>query len=338
MGQTVQKSEPIVISRRPVKALRKKCAPVVNLSVYPRSTIVESPTEVSGRAVVFQGKTTEYRKLNSRVAITASAVNDAVLTNSVASYGWLHNIPKNQLTAGILGCLCMGSLMGYQWSSLLNPNQPITTPIKAEKAVVEITVDPKSVDNIPALALPDAPSVSLSELEALRKIELQHIENEKELVAEIDWLTGQNRQLESEVRVLDQETIEQNQDLLELELEIVGLHAQREPPTETRIVYNFVNIPIGAATNSQPDTYVAPATDSNDTAFYRNGEESAESIQAELMSEWEQERAQYNDEGRLVYDPETGFYVNDNYGGETENYYGADKEEYYGGDIDEYDE
>lgn len=73
---------------------------------------------------------------------------------------------------------------------------------------------------------------------------------------EINQLNSQIASLENEIEELTGETLDLNSELFQLELHIQGLEDQS---TENRVVYNFVNVPIGKTVESvETPTLIAP--------------------------------------------------------------------------------
>ena len=175
-------------------------------------------------------------------------------------------------------------------------------------------------------------------------------EQATEYLEEIDWLHTQNEALQREVESLDSETTELNAELLELELAVAAREAKAKPKIETRTVYNFVNIPLGGSVeqtdyqaSESVDNYSGENVDYNNEEYYREenvnydneeyyGEEDyreEESYQDnyydadddDLTEQYidyhsgndDQTQDQANSDsgtGQLIYDPESGYYIN----------------------------
>jgi len=74
-------------------------------------------------------------------------------------------------------------------------------------------------------------------------------------IAEVDELLQAKTRLEMQVDSLSDETLRLNKELLELELEVATLETQAAESAESRVVYNFIDVPIGTsmAGTTQPD-------------------------------------------------------------------------------------
>ncbi|MDB3935587.1 hypothetical protein N9383_02565 [Granulosicoccus sp.] len=67
----------------------------------------------------------------------------------------------------------------------------------------------------------------------------------KEYLEEIIGLKSQNDSLQAEAAELNDETVELNKELLGLELAMSAAESESSPVTETRVIYNIVNVPVG---------------------------------------------------------------------------------------------
>ena len=101
------------------------------------------------------------------------------------------------------------------------------------------------IDN--AIASTEAPDASPS----AGKVEAEDEELDtarlmaKEYLEEINGLQSQNDSLQAEAAELNDETVELNKELLGLELAMTAAQSESRPVTETRVVYNIVNVPVG---------------------------------------------------------------------------------------------
>lgn len=336
MGQAIHRCDQITVSRRPKKVLRQKSIQIVNLGTYDRETAKSSPAKVTPRQNKTQRVVADYRQFKEQQSGATNAVNDAAFNKSRLWRKQLHGVSRDQLTIGILSCLFIGSLVGYRWSFMLNPVHLSTNNVQNERPDSETALEQAGLDDVLTEVKVQTTPGAIPRPDVVTNREQQHQEDQLKLRSQIGSLQGENidlqeenSDLKNEIHELNLETTEQSRDLLKLELEIFSLQSQSEPPTETRIVYNFVNVPIGGTTESQNEDYDNSHLIYDDPESYIDGDGSSRDIQAKLMSEWEKERAQYNDEGRVVYDPETGFYVKDNYGGEQEEFEEYEENEQY---------
>ena len=132
----------------------------------------------------------------------------------------------------IVGSMCTGAVVG----SLL------TRPADDRPAVDDVPLAPESAS--PPTAAVVAPADATIETVPDGALD-RHL-------GEIDELRARNRDLERQVESLTRETLELNEELLSLEMQIVSLAAPPAPPPEVRLVYNFVNVPIGGSADAYP--------------------------------------------------------------------------------------
>ena len=209
--------------------------------------------------------------------------------------------------------------------------QPVAAEVTNDsEASLAQTSAPNTVEALPAETAIDP---IIEELTATRNLADQYLE-------EIEWLHDQNGLLQEEIIALNNETTSLNYDLLQLELELAALEAEAQPIVETRTVYNFVNVPIGSGV--EQSSYEPTATENyNEPVEYTDGYDEEENLdklidqdtpvfwdedqrvdflgnnpQEELYPEdlytQEELEAQLLDDA-LIYDPETGYYIDPNY-------------------------
>ena len=172
-------------------------------------------------------------------------------------------------TAGLV-VLAIGALVGFIWSAneistfsqsaamATNNAQSVTTQPALQEIVIEPAFPPASTqahaqasaEAIPAQAAANpatdkqaaspATDAIIEELTETRRLADEYLE-------EIDWLHTQNYSLNQTIDDLDSETTALNYELLQLELKVITLEADAKPKIEKRTVYNFVNVPIGGA-------------------------------------------------------------------------------------------
>ncbi len=302
MGQALKRPGQIAIDRRPSKILRQRNIQLVNLGTYSQSTpsraAVSHPKQPNASSTTHHKTRSEHVKLGSQPFNAKTATNDTTFEQSVSQSKQPFASPKSPLTIIILSSLCIGSLVGYQWSSLLN-----LAPEASNKAESELVIDIAATETLgptdtnATFAVPVV-SRTQAQTEAGIEREQQYRLKEKELLSQIDLLGNQNSVLVNELDALKTETFDQNSELLALELEFVALQSQSKRSTETRVIYNFVNTPVGSS---------APVQFSGTSAQY--DEDALEDSDEELAYKLEEQRAQYNEEGQLVYDLETRKYT-----------------------------
>ncbi len=190
--------------------------------------------------------------------------------------------PKSTLALSIAGAAVTGTVLGAMLWMPFTSRAVTSKPIRTEQAYTlakKQTVAPPTVS-----AIADQPS-------------------EKEHANELRQLNGQIASLQNEVAALSDETLDLNSELFQLELHLQGLEDQS---TEKRVIYNFVNVPIGKTTDSAPipvpkpipivDLAVSSVTDS-----FRNDPK------PDVFSSQE-----------IAYDDQNGFHLNSQFAGDTD--------------------
>lgn len=316
MGHALKKSDQIGSGRRPSKVLRQRNIQLVNLGSYVQSAPLQvpgtHPKQARAKQAAPQKTRSEYVKLESQPFDTKAANNDTVSNQPRAESPLHHTSPKNQLTLVIMSSLCIGSLVGYQWSSLLNLTQTANNKTESEfvaSGTASAIAEPTEITAAASTAPIELPAQTVVAIDREQQQYLLEEEEENEYLSQIDWLKNQNSVLVSEIDILNAESAAQNHELLTLELEVFALQSQSEPITETRVVYNFVNVPIGSST---PVVY--------DGANAQYDEDALEDSDSQIALKVEQQLAQYNEEGQRIYDLETGTHI----GGENSNDYDYD--------------
>lgn len=332
MGHAIEKSDYVAARQRPVKALRQENPRIGNLSAFvqDRQSLTSTTSSAHSYAQKSDAKhaSADYVKLGAQPVDQIAANSDSAFTTPES---WIGSAPKNQLAIAIISCLSIGTVVGYHWSSSVNQRHAFTSTqiseAKQSPAIAPVTPKP-----VTPLKLEEMPLVSSDTSE---RREAQYLE-------EIDWLINENKDLKLALDVLNQESLDLNGQLLARELEISALESQSEPPTETRIVYNFVNVPIGGKIDSQPIRSQTVITQTNDThtnnyasdlvasdntavgadAEYRQAQDYSqddESYQnrilpgddtAQVLEKWKLERQSYQTDSEILYDDDLGFYIN----------------------------
>ena len=92
---------------------------------------------------------------------------------------------------------------------------------------------------------------------------------------EISKLSDENLSLQRELDEVSTEALQLNQDLLDLELTVIQAQQQaqseKEANTEQRVIYNFVNVPIGGKTPQQAEAaprYIEPSQSYSEPVDY----------------------------------------------------------------------
>jgi len=133
----------------------------------------------------------------------------------------------------------------------LNPELMVQA-IGSADASINVPIDvptvygaPEPINENQALDIPSIEELAASHLE------------------EINWLLSNNERLTLENEALNEETLQLNRELLESELYVEILEAELDEQslesTETRIIYNFVNVPLGSAVTPPVNNANAPA-------------------------------------------------------------------------------
>lgn len=309
--------------RRPDKALRHESRFAGNLSVFGQirpSQIPASPsTHGFAESPDKTRKTAEYATLGAQPFAQVAANSDSAFTMPAHLQG---KATKQQLAIAIASCLSLGAVVGYNWGLFVS--QPTV-----ELALTNPALTTSTVADIPAIIPSPVVQVEPEPLEIASFIDTRDIE--AEYLDEIDWLQSQNSALQLDVDVLTQESIDLNYELLQLELQVVALQSESEPSTETRVVYNFVNVPIGSAIETldnlptnEPYTddtfvedngYVDDYSYANDDSFLDDNTYVDENYVDEESREYllAQDNLEYPVDSEISYDPETGFFINPQY-------------------------
>lgn len=290
-------------------------------------------------------------KTNQQSAASASAVQNSAEPGTIR---------KSTLALAIIGSLSTGALLGSLW--------PITTLIPVNTASTLTLTEPTSATAANEPVVTESPLVHVEPALVLaqptQQVDIERIASvnnpadiqantvvlapntvatlSKEYLVEIDWLIGQNTDLRQEIESLSSETLNLNQELLGLELQIASLEADASP--ETRTVYNYVNVPIGSdftstlqgnnTASTRPETEfnlpvyeeqaVIEAADrldfdaddqtfSNDE-FFAEGEPAFDLDTGFYVDQqYVADVYQYEADAQVAYDPDTGFYVNPNF-------------------------
>ena len=179
---------------------------------------------------------------------------------------------RNDIATVILVVLATGALTGIIWTAIqiADTSQSAakttndTQSAAAQSALQEILVEPAllsaSTEAIPtqAAAKPakerqpasSATYAIVEELTETRRLADEYLE-------EIDWLHTQNYSLRQTIDDLDSETTALNYELLQLELKLTALEADAKRQVAKHTVYNFVNVPIGGASELTESAPVA---------------------------------------------------------------------------------
>ena len=177
---------------------------------------------------------------------------------------------RRQVTTTGLAVLATGALVGIIWSAneigpssesaamATNTAQSATTQPALQEILVEAASPPASsqshiqasAEAIPAPAAANPVTDKQAALPAIDTIIEELTETRRladEYLEEIDWLHTQNYSLNRTIDDLNSETTALNYELLQLEMKVITLEADAKPKIEKRTVYNFVNVPIGSA-------------------------------------------------------------------------------------------
>lgn len=311
MGNAVQRLDYHAARRRPDKAIRQKNRHANNLGAYIQSVSIRNLERSSVHNSVEQNIAAEYATFGAQPFDQSAANSDTVFTDIQS---WLSVLPRQQLAVGVVSCLCIGTLVGHQWSSFTNQHLSLGSSVSNIPEVVEKTLE-KSVEAIAvSTVLPDKPAAVSTPADISIDRDQLFLKKDKEHLTEVDWLLGQIDTLKGEVDALNLETLDQNRELLNLELEVNTLQSQSVAQTETRVIYNFVNVPIGSSA-------VTPIEFDAQTQYVEsdNSQEELDAENDRLLREYELERASYQEQTEVVYDPETGYSINPNYSGASDN-------------------
>ena len=296
---------------------------------------------------------------------SASSANTAISAQNAS--GAVPASKKSALALAIIGSLSAGALLGSIWpffnlrtdaqpvaSTAINDVPSAVTTLSARAQGPDVQPGPSTqiqsnaaeLDQPPQQAditrfqetLPVAQADDLAEpledpVDTLAK---------QQYLVEIDWLIGQNVELQQDVETLSSETLVLNQELLDMELQVASLNAEAE--AEKRTIFNYVNVGIGsdftslleannAARGGDDDAFVppeaqeiyydAPSSDEdvpaphsqqapvNQDTFSGQGEPAYHlDTGIYIDQQFIADVYQYEQGAQVAYDPETGFYVN----------------------------
>jgi len=221
--------------------------------------------------------------------------------------------PGNKVAIAAFSLLTLGALAGFV----------ITAPEKKEDAVVQVPgIQPAAgnPENTALAGTAESPPQNVATTPVVTSAKAPDIKSEH--LDEIDWLLNQKDGLELKLDVMNKESLDLNQELLKLELEVVELKSQAEPPVESRLVYNFVNVPIGASAQTEPydpsldegsANPILQEISQTDDPYTHSDLTVDESNEAS----WQSNNDNYPQDREISYDPETGYYINPQYTGET---------------------
>ncbi|MFK7993285.1 MAG: hypothetical protein AB8B87_04045 [Granulosicoccus sp.] len=358
MGSAAEKPDSVAIRRRPDKALRLNNRPC-NLRVYDTPAVSDKAPGILTAQGSANPENTGAKTSTQCVKFSAQP-SEQVAANSNSSIilpEFLQgHASKSQLTMVVISCLSIGAILGYHWSSsmseksvLIAPELIIAEPVRAQPEKLQSgATQPASIPVIASQA--QATAEAKRTASKLAELKAKHLE-------EVQWLKNQNRRLKLQVDALNQESEDLNRELLKLELQVTALKQLSEPSTETRIVYNYVNVPIGNETdanrnftlrsepvitraNTEIDTEAddsssvqgltlnAPQSDDDlltDEQYMDEYSQTDEQFMDENppgdlsdQKQWEQYNSENPVDRELIYDPETGFYINERFVGDED--------------------
>jgi len=355
MGHPVPKIQQAAMRRRPGKALREGSRYTDNLKAYTAGTARVGPSTVNApchrpsNQAVNAPTPREFVKLGLQPSDQIAANCDSAIESSSSLAG---PASQSQIAIAVISCLSLGAILGYNWSYSVGPDRLTDTRVVSDISIETATAAKTTLATntmTPEPTVPVAP-VQLAEPQSMASSAENTAVDVEKYLDEIEWLNQQNKDLQFELDVLNAESTDLNYELLQLELQVAALKLQSEPPTETRIVYNFVDTPIGDRAMDAQAAGVRPtmALQSsgpplNDTNFSRNSDVpelpidealpeeayliSNEELLNEAMSEdereemlWELYNGSQPSDSQVIYDPETGFYINPQFNGQDPAY------------------
>ena len=149
----------------------------------------------------------------------------------------------------VLGAVClffMCMLFASTWAGSLGSHEPILPSLDEEKMLLNSHADHtwptlnKEIEPLVIDSVSDSKVVALSN-SFYSQLHAQNIELQSKIV----MLQNQAAVLEATISDLSHETLELNNELLEKDLELVALKNDIASTTQKRVVYNFVDVPIG---------------------------------------------------------------------------------------------
>ncbi|MFK7860676.1 MAG: hypothetical protein AB8B64_17790 [Granulosicoccus sp.] len=266
MGLAVKKTQRLEVRQRRDKVLKNGSCLTGNLSAFAaRVSLVEATmsnsTSTPAQSVATPRHSSNYIELAAQPSDQVAANSDTAVDLAVARRT---ATLQNQIATAIVGCLCLGTTLGYHWSNSVSGIQ--TLPALQGALSVESRpehAEPDDVGNATSLMGPQPqelvpepvdPPIDASALKA------EFMAEKAALLREIKTLENWNNSLGLEVDLLRNESTELNAELLQLELQFARLKFESEPSTKTRIVYNFVNVPIGGGSTNVQTGSVSSST------------------------------------------------------------------------------
>ena len=245
MGNTTGRYRPVVERKERLhKSLRRRGGRPDNLAVYRRDASVPSgetrpSLEPSAPAPSLP---VEPARPDARTDVPTTTGRDRARGGrAVAADPARRMVPA----LAIVGSMCAGAMAGGLWTRSADDRPTMDeAPLAPENAVASLPL-PSPVAPPPAMASV-APAGAVIEEDPDGVLD-RHLD-------EIDVLRSANRDLEEQVRSLTRETLELNEELLRLEMEMVAIATPPPSPTEVRLVYNFVNVPIGGSSDTRSAT------------------------------------------------------------------------------------
>ena len=316
MRESERKIEHIAISRRPRKVLRQENSAQINLRTYthtPRPPALKAlPERNNAPFTEVQKKRLKASQLKSPLSIEKTASNNTGPNWSGPEFQ-LNTTLKNKLTAIVLSGLCFGSIVGYQWSTMLNGTQMTEKLSENREVMGDSALGQANFIGSPNTSSATAPTASLTPLERSINYERLHSKEAKELISQVAFLESKNSGLVNEMEALNEETTKQNRELLALELEVIALRYQSEISKKSRLVYNFVNTPIAATGPRDDQRQIANNAGNNNwlekAVFEQSELSSADEIGEQYDYSIDEENGTideslfvYDDDGLLTYD------------------------------------
>lgn len=216
--------------------------------------------------------------LSKRIYLKARVNSDRITGNLLVYGAQFASLPKHQLPKSpdqksadvsirptsaqtqialvAVGMICMGALYANSQTNFSNDVVSVPSPAIGKKTNSldgnTTSTQLSGIENNNPIVI-DA--VSASKTVALTAV----FNNQKtDLQSEIDHLQHTTVQLEATISNLSIETLELNQELLQKDLELVALKDEIAGITHTRVIYNFVNVPIGSDVVSITDGHIEP--------------------------------------------------------------------------------
>lgn len=270
---------------RPGKSLRGSNATVTNIGVYRKGATEQAQ---SPAPVVKSG---------------APLADQKTSKSNHGAQGFLRSVNRSQVALGIAACLCItATLAAASWPRLTDTDE--ARALKSIQEEIDVASSVQKPDSIaPVSSTAENKTPVIPEVKQPAEVAPLTAEDEKlaeTYLTEIRHLRTENVELTHEVKVLTDESIELNQELLALEL---------AEAARIRVVYNFVNDPSEAPADdyfNDNNSYYINSGDQQDAWSINNGGDSQFEQELQYDQNYQNEQQNYQSE-QYYQEPERPF-------------------------------